>query len=171
MCAQHGLFQRIPRQPAATEAAFLPGELHGEPGWFRTGDKGILDPASGLLTLVGRFKEIFKVRYEEVAPAEVEGMLLQHGDITDALVTSATARDDEKDRECLAYIVRRAGARLTAQQVVDLVASKLAVHKAPTRGVLFCDEIPRGTMGKGLKNQLEKVVPLPGSATFLTARE
>ncbi|TQV98637.1 hypothetical protein V2A60_007646 [Cordyceps javanica] len=148
---------------AATERAFLPGE----PGWFRTGDKGAIDAQTGILTLLGRFKEIFKVRYEEVAPAEVESVLLQNSDITDALVTSTPARDDEKDRECLAYIVRRAGAELTAQQVVDFVASKLAGHKAPTGGVLFCDNIPRGTMGKALKSELDKVVPLPESARFL----
>ncbi|KAM3460491.1 hypothetical protein NHJ6243_005876 [Beauveria neobassiana] len=149
----------------ATEKAFLPGE----PGWFRTGDKGAIDPGSGMLTLLGRFKEIFKVRYEEVAPAEVESVLLQNGDITDALVTSTPARDDDKDRECLAYIVRRDGAQLTAQQVVDFVASKLAAHKVPTGGVLFCHEIPRGTMGKPLKSELDKAVPLPESARFLVA--
>ncbi|KAM3514045.1 hypothetical protein MY11210_002362 [Beauveria gryllotalpidicola] len=117
---------------AATERAFLPGE----PGWFRTGDKGVMDPESRVLTLLGRFKEIFKVRCKEVAPAEVECVFLQNGDITDALI-------------------------------VDFVASKLAAHKAPTGGVLFCDEIPRGTMGKPLKSELGKVVPLPESARFL----
>ncbi len=153
----------------ATEGAFLPGE---QPGWFRTGDRGVVDAESGLITLTGRFKEIFKVRYEEVAPAEVEGVLLQHSDVTDALVTSTTARDNDKDRECMAYIVRRADAPpLTAQQVVDFVASKLAAHKAPTGGVLFCHQIPRGTMGKPLKSQLDQVVALPESARFLTARE
>ncbi|EGX91265.1 AMP-binding enzyme, putative [Cordyceps militaris CM01] len=148
----------------ATVKAFLPGE----PGWVRTGDKGIVDPDTGLLTLLGRFKEIFKVRYEEVSPTEVESVLLQNGDVTDALVTSTQARDDDKDRECLAYVVRRADAQLTAQQVVDFVASKLAAHKAPTGGVLFCDKIPRGTMGKPLKSELDNVVPLPDSARFLT---
>ncbi|KAM3514004.1 hypothetical protein MY11210_002321 [Beauveria gryllotalpidicola] len=71
---------------AATERAFLPGE----PGWFRTGDKGVMDPESRVLTLLGRFKEIFKVRCKEVAPAEVECVFLQNGDITDALVTLPT---------------------------------------------------------------------------------
>ncbi|KAK8146083.1 hypothetical protein G3M48_003620 [Beauveria asiatica] len=164
VCARSAVaFSGYYNNAAATEKAFLPGE----PGWFRTGDKGAMDPESGVLTLLGRFKEIFKVRYEEVVPAEVESVLLQNSDITDALVTSTPARDDDKDRECMAYIVRRDGAQLTAQQVVDFVSSKLAAHKAPTGGVLFCDEIPRGAMGKPLKSELDKVVPLPESARFL----
>ncbi|OAA61565.1 AMP-dependent synthetase/ligase [Cordyceps fumosorosea ARSEF 2679] len=160
-------FTRYHDSPEATATAFLPSST--EPGrWFRTGDKGAADPATGALTLLGRFKEIFKVRYEEVAPAEVEGVLLQNAAIADARVTSTPARDDSKDNECLAYVVRSAaGAALTAQEVVVFVAARLAAHKAPTGGVLFCEEIPRGAMGKAVKSELDKVVPLPGSARDL----
>ncbi|KAJ6779973.1 hypothetical protein PWT90_03351 [Aphanocladium album] len=165
VCARNnGMFSSYHNNAEATASAFLPG------GWFRTGDKGVFDAGSGVLTLLGRFKEIFKVRYEEVAPAEVEDVLLQNGDVCDVVVTSTPARDDDKDRECMAYVVPRADAQLTAQAVVDFVAARLAAHKVPTGGVVFCDRIPRGAMGKPLKDELLKVASLPESARFLTVR-
>lgn len=157
------LFSGYYNNEAATRESFLPND----PEWFRTGDKGFAHPETGFLTLVGRYKQIFKVRYEEVAPAEVEGELLQHTSIADALVTSTVARDDEKGREALAYVVPLA--KLTAQEVVDFVASRLAAHKVPTGGVVFCDKIPRGAMGKPLAKEMDAIKPLDGSARFLTA--
>ena len=150
--------------PAANESVFLLGEA----GWLRTGDKGYLHPVTGQLFITGRFKEIFKVRYEEVSPTEVEGVLMKHKGVAEAFITSTEARDDDKDRECMAYIVRKADSQLAAQEVVNFVASKLAHHKAPTGGVIFCETIPRGAMGKTLKNSLLKVQRLPGSARFLS---
>lgn len=126
---------------------------------------------SGAVTILGRFKHIFKVRHEEVSPAEVEYELMRHAGIADAIITSIAARDDEEDRECFAYIVTKTGTELTAQEVVDFVSSRLAVHKAPTGGVIFCKRIPRGTAGKVLHNHLAEVVPLPASAKYLTANK
>lgn len=126
-----------------------------------------MDPDTGVLTLVGRLKQIFKVRYEEVSPTEVESELIRHGGIADALVMPTEARDDPAERECMAYIVPQEGAQLTAQGLVDFVASRLAPHKAPTGGIVFCDTIPRGAMGKPIGKELGKLMPLPGSAKFL----
>lgn len=148
---------------AATRDSFIPNA----PEWFRTGDKGSMDPETKMLSILGRYKQIFKVRYEEVSPVEVESELLQHDRVVDALVTSTAARHDEKDRECMAYIVAQSGVQLKAQDVVDFVASRLAAHKAPTGAVVFCDRIPRGAMGKPLNKELSKVIPLEGSAKFL----
>ena len=117
--------------------------------------------------MTGRFKEIFKVRYEEVAPAEVENELLKHPSIVDAAVTSTTARDNNKDSECTAYVVRRKGFRLTAQEVVDYIASSMSSHKAPTGGVVFCEDIPRNTMRKVMRHQLIERPALAGSAKYI----
>ncbi|OAA34096.1 AMP-dependent synthetase/ligase [Cordyceps fumosorosea ARSEF 2679] len=69
---------------------------------FRTGDRGSADAKTGAIAIHSRFKEIFKVRYKEVSLAEVEGELLGHGDIADALVTATKARDDARIREYMA---------------------------------------------------------------------
>ena len=149
---------------AATDSAFLPDE-NGP--WFRTGDKGYLDPKSGQLALTGRFKEIFKVKYEEVAPVDVENELMNHPSIIDAAVTSTTARDNDTECECVAYVVRGKGLQITAQEVVDFAASRMACHKVPTGGVVFCERIPRNAMGKTVRRELGGQEALPGSARYL----
>ena len=149
---------------AVTDSALLPDE---DGSWFRTGDKGYLDTNNGQLAVTGRFKEIFKVKYEEVAPVDVEDELMKHPSIVDAAVTSTTARDNDTDCECVAYVVRGKDSQITAQEVVDYVATRLSHHKAPTRGVVFCDSIPRNAMGKIVRHQLFGRQALPGSAKYL----
>ncbi|THC87079.1 hypothetical protein EYZ11_013475 [Aspergillus tanneri] len=149
---------------AATESAFLPDP---EGHWFRTGDKGYLDPKTGQLTVTGRFKEIFKVRYEEVAPEEIEHELMKHPSIMDAAVTSVVARDNDRDCECLAYVVREQGSQLTAQEVVDFIAANVSHHKAPTGGVVFCEGIPQTAMKKVIRRKLADLPALPGSARYI----
>ena len=149
---------------AATASALLP-DAGGS--WFRTGDRGYLDPNNGQLALTGRYKEIFKVKYEEVAPAEVEDELLKHPLIVDAAITSTTARDNDKDCECMAYVVRSKDSRMTAQEVVDYIASRMSHHKAPTGGVVFCESIPRNAMRKIIRHELKRCPTLPGSAKYV----
>ena len=149
---------------AVTDSALLPDK---DGSWFRTGDKGYLDPDNGQVAVTGRFKEIFKVKYEEVAPVDVEDALMKYPSIVDAAVTSTTARDNDTDCECVAYVVRGKGSQVTAQEVVDYIASRLSHHKAPTGGVVFCDSIPRNAMGKIVRHQLIGRQALPGSAKYL----
>lgn len=85
----------------------------------------------------------------------------------DCYVTSQPARWDETDNECVAYVVRGEGTELSAQQVVDYVASTLSPHKAPTGAVIFCDAIPRIHLDKVIKSQVEAVGWLEGSAKLL----
>lgn len=164
ICVRSGfVFTRYYGNPGAMKSAFLPGEQ----GWLRTGDKGFLDAGSGELKITGRFKGIFKVKYEEVAPTEVEHELLKHPKVADALVMATEARDNSKDLECMAYVVQKQDSQMTAQDVVNFIASRMAPHKAPTGGVVFCESFPRGAMGKVIKGQLKDIEGLAGSAKFL----
>ena len=126
-----------------------------------------MDSKNGHLAVTGRLKEVFKVRYEEVAPMEVEDVLLKHPSIVDAAVTSTRARDNDQDCECMAYVVRSEDSQMTAQQVVDYIASKISHHKAPTGGVVFCESIPRSALRKVLMRQLIEHPALPGSARYV----
>lgn len=157
------LFSSYCNNPAASEAAYLPGGH----GWFRTGDRAKLNGSTRDLVLSGRIQENFKANGQQVAPEEVEGELKQHPEIEDAYVTSTPARDEEKSFEAMAYIVRPKDSQITAQEVVDFVGSVLCADKAPTGAVIFCDEIPRGAMGKPVKTLLADILPLPGSGRFL----
>ncbi|TGJ79694.1 hypothetical protein E0Z10_g9071 [Xylaria hypoxylon] len=163
----------------STEGASIattPADMVWTPGYvgLLTDDveiKGFLDPGNGQLAVTGRFKEIFKVKSQHVSPVEVEDELRKHVLIADAAVTSVTSRRDDGDDECMAYVVRRAAgdkSDLTAQDVVDFVASRLAPHKAPTGGVVFCDRILRNDTGKVMRRRLRELQEGPGSARYLS---
>ncbi|KAI0528354.1 hypothetical protein GGR58DRAFT_353209 [Xylaria digitata] len=164
------VFRNYCNNQAATGEAFLTDASGGRP-WYRTGDRGFLDPKNGQLAVTGRFKEIFKVKSQHVSPVEVEDELRKHELIADAAVTSVTSRGDDGDDECMAYVVRRAGgdqSDLTAQDVVDFIASRLASYKAPTGGVVFCDRILRNDNGKVMRRRLGELQEGPGSARYLS---
>ncbi|KID92676.1 AMP-dependent synthetase/ligase [Metarhizium guizhouense ARSEF 977] len=155
------VFDGYCKNPEASKSAFLPGE-----SWFRTGDKGSLDVRNGQIALTGRYKEIFKVNSVQVSPSEVAEQLMLHPGIADAVACSTPARDDDDAVECMAYVVRSKD--LTAQEVVDYIATKLNRHKSPTGAVVFCEHITRGAAGKPVRDHLVAQTPLPGSARYLT---
>ncbi|KAJ5893443.1 hypothetical protein N7495_005134 [Penicillium taxi] len=116
-------------------------------GWFRTGDVAFVK--QGQYFIVGRTKELIKVRGWQVAPAEVEGVLLQHPGVRDVAVTGVDLKDGggEVPR---AFIVRSQdfSSRLTADEAYTFVRQRLASYKALDGGVIFVEEIPRTASGK-----------------------
>ncbi|RAH83132.1 adenylate-forming enzyme AfeA [Aspergillus japonicus CBS 114.51] len=138
-----------------------------EGGWFRTGD--MVFRRQGLYYLFGRVKEIIKVRGYSVAPAEIEDVLVQHPGIKDAAVLGVQAGDGSGTEVPRAFVVRKAevSTRVTAEDVYDFVAGRLARYKALDGGVVFVSELPRTATGKiqraklGLMNaQREKIAKL-----------
>lgn len=92
----------------------------------------------------------------QVAPPEIEAVLLSHPSIVDAAVIGipapASSRDGELPR---AYVVQRSGTpTLTEQEVVEFAGTKLAGYKKLAGGVKFIDEIPKTASGKILKRVL-----------------
>ncbi|KAJ6081295.1 hypothetical protein N7499_006169 [Penicillium canescens] len=116
-------------------------------GWFRTGD--IAYSKQGQYYIVGRTKELIKVRGWQVAPAELEAVLLQHPGITDAAVIGVNKEGlGEVPR---AFVVRSrdpAVSRLTSEEVYNHARRHLARYKALDGGVIFVEEIPRTASGK-----------------------
>lgn len=129
-------------QPEAT-AAVLDDE-----GWLRTGDIGRLD-ASGYLTIVDRLKEQIKYKGFQVAPAELEAILLRHPAVAAAAVVPAP--DEEAGEVPKAFIV--AAGPATAEEIMAFVAERVAPHKR-IRRVAFVDEIPVSASGKILHRVL-----------------
>jgi acyl-CoA synthetase (AMP-forming)/AMP-acid ligase II len=123
-------------------------------GWLRTGDVGVVD-SDGYLFVVDRLKELIKYKGFQVAPAELEAVLLTHPEVADAAVIGKP--DLEAGEVPLAFVVRRPGAELTADSVIGYVAERVAGYKK-VRAVEFVDEIPKSPSGKILRRVLAQAV-------------
>ncbi|KAL1603854.1 hypothetical protein SLS60_005446 [Paraconiothyrium brasiliense] len=129
-------------------------------GYFHTGDVALRRRYNGLWYIVDRKKELIKVRGFQCAPAELEGVLLSHPEISDAGVigipaagfgSSAGEQGSEVPR---AYIVRKQGARLDESGVHEWMRGRLAGYKQLVGGIKFVDVIPKNASGKILKGEL-----------------
>ncbi|KAL4863556.1 hypothetical protein BDV12DRAFT_206396 [Aspergillus spectabilis] len=139
-------------------------------GWFRTGD--IAYVSSGLYFIVGRTKELIKVRGWQVAPAELEFILLKHPGIEDAAVTGVTSKDGSTEVP-RAFVVRSktlSGTRLTSKEVYLFCRRQLASYKALDGGIIFIEEIPRTASGKIQRFKLTQMNTYRESVNLLLSR-
>lgn len=118
-------------------------------GWHRTGDLARMD-SRGFVTLVGRRKELYISGGENVYPAEVENVLLEHPNVADCAVVGVA--DPEWGEVGCAYIVPRALPLETAQ-LLDWTRERLARFKCP-RQFVTVQELPRTASGKVQKHLL-----------------
>ncbi|HEY5883066.1 MAG TPA: AMP-binding protein [Pyrinomonadaceae bacterium] len=119
-------------------------------GWLRTGDIGYCDE-DGQLFVVDRLKELIKTNGRQVAPAELESLLLSFPAIADAAVVG---RPDETAGEVpRAFVVLKTEA--SAAEILDYVAARVAPYKR-IREVSFVAEIPRNPAGKILRRVLKE---------------
>ncbi|WP_405985804.1 4-coumarate--CoA ligase family protein [Streptomyces sp. NBC_00872] len=126
-------------------------EMIDADGWVHTGDVGRTD-GDGWLFIVDRVKELIKYKGFQVAPAELEALLLTHEAVADAAVTGV--HDPDGNEIPKAYIVRRPGAEaLTEDDVMAYVAERVAPYKK-VRRVEFIGSVPRAASGKILRREL-----------------
>jgi acyl-CoA synthetase (AMP-forming)/AMP-acid ligase II len=122
-------------------------------GWLHTGDVGRVD-GDGWLFVVDRVKELIKYKGYQVAPAELEALLLTHPGVADAAVIGVY--DDDSNEVPAAYVVRQAGSgALTEAEVTAYVAERVAPYKR-VRRVTFIDAVPRAVSGKILRRELRE---------------
>lgn len=121
-------------------------------GWFATGDRGYLD-TDGVLTVVDRIKDLIISGGENIAPAEVEGVIRTLDGVEDAAVIGLP--DSEWGEVVSAFIVRKEDL-LTEQQVIDQAGESLPSFMKPRR-VFFVNEIPRNNMGKVARTKLREL--------------
>ncbi|MCW2702016.1 MAG: hypothetical protein JWQ37_11, partial [Blastococcus sp.] len=121
-------------------------------GWLHTGDVAIVDEY-GCYTVVDRVKELIKYKGYQVAPAELEGVLIGHPEIVDAAVIGMPDKESGEELP-KAFVVRAPGSGLTEQAVMDFMAAKVAPHKK-IRFVEFIDEVPKSSAGKILRKDLK----------------
>jgi acyl-CoA synthetase (AMP-forming)/AMP-acid ligase II len=128
--------------PAAT-AATLDDE-----GWLHTGDIGYADK-DGYFYIVDRVKELIKYKGFQVAPAELEAILLSHPAIADAAVIGRA--DEEAGEVPKAFVVLKGQA--TAEEIQAYVAERVAPHKK-IRQIEFVPQVPKSASGKILRRLL-----------------
>lgn len=131
------------RKPEATRETFVDG-------WCRTGDLGRIDE-DGYLVIAGRKKDMIRSGGENIYPAELENVLIQHPKIRDVAIIGVP---DPKYLEAVcAVIVPQPGSNPSEQEILDYCKSRLAGYKKP-RYVVFVDELPRTPSGKIMKYRL-----------------
>ncbi|MGK9464722.1 4-coumarate--CoA ligase family protein [Streptomyces sp. G6] len=122
-----------------------------EEGWLHTGDVGHVN-GDGWLFVVDRVKELIKYKGFQVAPAELEALLLTHPGIADAAVIGTY--NDDGNEVPHAHVVRRPTAPdLSAGEIMMYVAERVAPYKR-VREVTFIDGVPRAASGKILRREL-----------------
>ncbi|KAG8157415.1 hypothetical protein KVR01_012799 [Diaporthe batatas] len=124
--------------------------------WFYTGD--IAYVANGKLYLVGRSKEMIKVRGWQVAPAELEAVIMQLKNVADCAVVGVTTIDglEETPR---AYVVSKDQGKNQAKLEVEIhgaVQEQLASYKRLGGGIIFVANIPRTASGKIQRFRLQE---------------
>lgn len=128
--------------PQATQAVINPE------GWFRTGDIGYADE-DGYFYIVDRLKELIKYKGLQVAPAELEAVLLTHPAVADAAVIPSP--DEEAGEVPKAFVVLRGQA--TPEELMAFVAERVAPHKK-IRLLEVIEQIPKSASGKILRRVL-----------------
>ena len=127
------------QDPPATAAAFTAD------GWFRTGDIGVIDPASGHLAIRGRSKELIITGGLNVYPREVELALESHPSVAEAAVAPVPHR--RWGEQVTAWVVLRPGCQFSEVDLITHARTLLAAYKCPKQ-VFQLTVLPGNQLGK-----------------------
>lgn len=132
--------------PAADAETFV------QDGWMRTGD--VARVSEGMIFIVDRKKELIKYKGLQIAPAELEALLISHPLITDAAVIGITTEDGNEVPR--AYVVADKS-KISAEGIEKFVEGKVSQHKKLRGGVAFIDAIPHTPSGKIVRKELREL--------------
>uniref|UniRef100_UPI003F499C17 class I adenylate-forming enzyme family protein n=1 Tax=Ensifer adhaerens TaxID=106592 RepID=UPI003F499C17 len=148
------MIKRYHKDPELTLASHIDG-------WFKTGDIGYVDEW-GYVYITGRIKDLIRRGGANVAPVEIENVLLKHPDVLDAAVIGVPDRIFAEVP--VAYIVKKGGSTLTPEEITVFASGTLAKFKLPA-AVYFASELPLGKTGKvdkmALRNLWDAVATEP----------
>jgi long-chain acyl-CoA synthetase len=120
--------------------------------WFHTGDL-VRQESDGYLWFQGRRKEIIVRGGSNISPQEVEAVLYQHAGVRDAGVIGEP--DANWGERVVAFVSRRPGHAVTAEELITFVAKRLAAYKTPEE-IVFLDDLPKSAAGKVLRRALQE---------------
>ncbi|XP_020592128.1 4-coumarate--CoA ligase 1-like [Phalaenopsis equestris] len=121
-------------------------------GWLHTGDIGYVDDDDEIF-IVDRLKEIIKYKGFQVAPAEIEALLLTHEHVADAAVVPM--KDEAAGEVPVAFIVRAKGSDISEDDAKRYVAKQVVFYKRISK-VFFVKAIPKSPSGKILRKTLRQ---------------
>ena len=119
-------------------------------GWLHTGDIGYID-ADGNIFVTDRKKDMIIRGGFNVYPRDIEEVLFQHPGVAEAAVVGRP--DPEFGEEVVAFVVRRAGAEVTEDELLEFCRGQLAKYKSP-KEVIFINDLPKTGVGKVLRREL-----------------
>lgn len=120
-------------------------------GWLRSGDFAYLDE-DGFLYIVGRKKDLIIRGGHNIYPSDIETVILEHPAVREAAV--AGVPHPVLGEDVAAYVVVKPGVELSADELQEFCAERLADYKRP-RQVTFLDALPRNATGKVVKRELQ----------------
>ncbi|CAB3220106.1 unnamed protein product [Arctia plantaginis] len=123
-------------------------------GWYKTGDLLYRDE-EGSYFFVERLKMIIKYLNYHIFPEDLEKVIAEHPGVADVSVTCIPHNEDQEHP--VACVVRKNGATVTAQQIKNLVANKLADYQKLRGGVIFMDKITLTSTGKVARGKLKQM--------------
>jgi len=121
-------------------------------GWLHTGDVAVIDE-EGYFSIVDRLKELIKYKGFQVAPAELEALLVSHPSVADAAVIPLP--DEEAGEIPKAFVVPAGGQDVSPEDIMGFVASRVSTYKQ-VRQCEIVDEIPKSPSGKILRRVLKE---------------
>eukprot|EP00127_Corallochytrium_limacisporum_P003544 Clim_evm27s150 gene=Clim_evmTU27s150 len=126
-------------RPEANEEAFAGG-------WFHTGDEGLID-GDGMIKITGRIKELINRGGEKISPLEIDGVLVKHEGIADAV--SFSMPDEKYGEEVACAVILKDGfaGKISEEDVKAFVMDHLATFKTPKK-VFIAEDVPRTATGK-----------------------
>jgi acyl-CoA synthetase (AMP-forming)/AMP-acid ligase II len=140
------------RSPASPREYFIgDGSDAFRDGWFYPGDLACLDE-DGYVYLKGRAKDMIIRGGVNIFPGDVEKVLVEHPDVSDAVVVGTPSR--ELGEDLVAFIVSPRG--VTREALTAYCRTRLAPYKVPRR-MEFLDELPKNSSGKVLRADLAKL--------------
>ena len=99
-------------------------------GWFRTGDQGKMDE-EGYLFITGRIKELINRGGEKIAPVQVDGVMLSHKDVAEAVCFAV--QDDMYGQEIQAAVVLKPNTHVSEKQLQEYIGTKVSKFKVPKK--------------------------------------
>ena len=149
-------------------AEYFNGQLGGNltpplvDGWFPTGDVATIDP-DGFMQITDRSKDVIKSGGEWISSIDVENIAMAHPAV--AMAACIAVPHPKWDERPLLIVVRKPGVEVTAREILDFFAGKVAKWQVPD-DVAFVESIPLGATGKMLKTKLRETFRdhrLPGA--------
>ena len=125
--------------------------------YFKTGDIGYEDE-KGNMFITDRVKELIKYKGSQVAPAELEGLLVSHPSVVDAAVIGFHIKEIETEVP-MAFIVAKEDVQRDAKaamEIIEWLAGKTAKTKRLRGGVVWIEEVPKSASGKILRRILKE---------------